>query len=336
MEDAPIALRMFELYAKGGQSLQSVQLAIKNEFGKTMSKGNVHLILKNRFYVGFFQWGGRTFPGKHDTFISNDLFTRAQQALATHNRPRYSKHDVAFRGLMRCAHDGCQITADVKKGKYTYYRCTGYRGKCALPRFTEDQISNRLGEVFESIRIPDDVLAQISGALEAEEHRILAEANMKRIRIEQRLATVRGLMDRSYEDKLNGTIPEDFWLRKMAEWREQETELLLQLKAMQDSTVTERRLSATRCLELANKAHFLYKSQSVAEQAKLLRMVLSNCKIDAVSLRAEYTKPFDLIFKSAQNEKWSGRLDSNQRPPAPEAGALPGCATPRSLVFEHR
>ena len=29
------------------------------------------------------------------------------------------------------------------------------------------------------------------------------------------------------------------------------------------------------------------------------------------------------------SEKWSGRLDSNQRPPAPKAGALPGCATPR-------
>jgi len=30
-----------------------------------------------------------------------------------------------------------------------------------------------------------------------------------------------------------------------------------------------------------------------------------------------------------RKEKWSGRLDSNQRPPAPKAGALPGCATPR-------
>src|SRR2546422_8285353 len=28
-------------------------------------------------------------------------------------------------------------------------------------------------------------------------------------------------------------------------------------------------------------------------------------------------------------EEWSGRLDLNQRPPAPHAGALPGCATPR-------
>lgn len=28
---------------------------------------------------------------------------------------------------------------------------------------------------------------------------------------------------------------------------------------------------------------------------------------------------------------WSGRLDSNQRPPRPERGALPGCATARKL-----
>ena len=31
--------------------------------------------------------------------------------------------------------------------------------------------------------------------------------------------------------------------------------------------------------------------------------------------------------------RWSGRLDSNQRPPAPKAGALPGCATPRQIQF---
>jgi len=31
----------------------------------------------------------------------------------------------------------------------------------------------------------------------------------------------------------------------------------------------------------------------------------------------------------AEGEKWSGRVDLNHRPPAPEAGALPGCATSR-------
>jgi hypothetical protein len=35
-------------------------------------------------------------------------------------------------------------------------------------------------------------------------------------------------------------------------------------------------------------------------------------------------------------EVWSGRADLNRGPPAPKAGALPGCATPRhdSIINE--
>jgi hypothetical protein len=32
---------------------------------------------------------------------------------------------------------------------------------------------------------------------------------------------------------------------------------------------------------------------------------------------------------SMQEVRWSGRQDLNLRPPAPKAGALPSCATPR-------
>src|SRR6266851_2184706 len=33
--------------------------------------------------------------------------------------------------------------------------------------------------------------------------------------------------------------------------------------------------------------------------------------------------------RTRKSSKWSGREDLNLRPPAPHAGALPGCATPR-------
>src|ERR1700738_15632 len=33
---------------------------------------------------------------------------------------------------------------------------------------------------------------------------------------------------------------------------------------------------------------------------------------------------------------WSGRQDSNLRPPAPKAGALPGCATPRKARVQYQ
>ena len=39
------------------------------------------------------------------------------------------------------------------------------------------------------------------------------------------------------------------------------------------------------------------------------------------------------LYQLNYRRKWSGRLDSNQRPPAPKAGALPNCATPRSSRY---
>jgi hypothetical protein len=58
---------------------------------------------------------------------------------------------------------------------------------------------------------------------------------------------------------------------------------------------------------IANKAYFLYVTQSHAEKAKLLKMIVSNCGIDAVSLYPAYRKPFDLIFKRAKTEEWRAR-----------------------------
>ncbi|HSY70528.1 MAG TPA: hypothetical protein VK813_17890, partial [Edaphobacter sp.] len=73
----------------------------------------------------------------------------------------------------------------------------------------------------------------------------------------------------------------------------------------------DRALDAEYAFELANKAYSLYISQNPAERAKLLRMLLSNSTVDATSITPTYRYPFDLIYKSAKMEKWSGRLDSN-------------------------
>ena len=47
---------------------------------------------------------------------------------------------------------------------------------------------------------------------------------------------------------------------------------------------------------------------------KLLKVVLSNCAIDAASVYPTYKKPFDMIFARAKNEEWRARRDSNSRP----------------------
>jgi hypothetical protein len=63
--------------------------------------------------------------------------------------------------LLTCAYDNCKVTAEIKKRKYLYYRCAGYRGKCDLPYFREDELGDRLGQVLKDIHIPDDILQQL-------------------------------------------------------------------------------------------------------------------------------------------------------------------------------
>lgn len=54
VEKAPIAKRIFELYASGSHSLASVRKTIQDEFGKVFHNGYLVRILKNPFYIGNF------------------------------------------------------------------------------------------------------------------------------------------------------------------------------------------------------------------------------------------------------------------------------------------
>jgi hypothetical protein len=67
-------------------------------------------------------------------------------------------------------------------------------------------------------------------------------------------------------------------------------------------------------LELANKAHFLYLTQTAEEKIKLLRMVLSSCAVDAVSVHPACRKPLDIIFERAKTGVWWAWVELNYRP----------------------
>ncbi len=165
-EKGTIAQHVFELYATGRYSLLGLAKEVLHVHGTCISKTNLHKMLMNPFYIGRFEWGGHTYQGTHLPLISSELYVRTQSVLHGGNAPRYSKHDIAFRGMLTCAHDNCTVTAELKKNKYVYYRCSGYRGKCALPRFREQEIVEKMGHVLEHVQIPDEVACAIEKSLE--------------------------------------------------------------------------------------------------------------------------------------------------------------------------
>lgn len=223
--------------------------------------------------------------------------------MSSFNRPKHQKHEFAFAGLLTCAFDDCGVTAEIKKGKYVYYHCTGYRGKCDLAYLREEVLGERLGQILRNIRIPDEILRQLQGSLTQDSKQFQEETAAQRTRLEQRHAAVRRRIEHAYLDKLDGKITGQFWATMNFEWQQEADGLELALQGLQAAN-PERLLTTNRILELANRAYSLYVKQGASEKDKLLRMVLSNCATDGVNLYPEYRKPFDLIFERAKAENW--------------------------------
>ena len=312
-EKSLIVKRMFEAYDSGSNSIDAVRQLVGDEFGIRMQRSQVHNILRNVFYIGLFIWSKKTYTGKHPAIVDPECFKRVQAALDGRSHPKRRCRNFAFGGgLLRCAHDGCTVTAELHtkpSGKqYVYYRCSYGKGKCSLPFMPEPDISEKLGEVLKNIFVPSEVVnavvESVRGDSEAAERRRQEQLS----RAQQRLAVLRTRMDKMYEDKLDARIDEEFWCRKNAEFREQEASLLAELGNLgSPASSNERALTAKNILELAHKAHFLYLTRNPAERGQLLKIVLLNCATDGVSLTPTYRKPFDVIFRRAKNEEWSGR-----------------------------
>jgi len=279
---------------------------------RKMTKSELHRLLKNPIYVGDFRWLGKVHRGSHEPLVSRETFDRVQEVMEGKGVKRngHRKHLHAFMGLLKCGRCGCTMTAEKKKGKYVYYRCTGFKGACGNAYIREEKLADLLGEVVKPIQITADVAEGIATAIRQSDGVAASQHADAQKQAENRRRTVVSKIDRGYEDFVSGRISETFWSRKSAEW-ETELQTVDAERARLERTHAPAVATAEKILELAKKAEILYKSQNPGEQRRLLETVLSNCTFDRGSLKPTYTSPFDLLVKGNETGNWRRGWDSN-------------------------
>jgi site-specific DNA recombinase len=218
-------------------------------------------------------------------------------------------------GLLTCGRCGCTITAERKKGKYTYYRCTAFRGRCGNSYIREEDLAELLGKVVEAIQIPEEWAEWIAQGVRESVSDLEAARQQSITQLTARQRIVQGKLDRGYDDYLEGRISGEFWSRKSAEWESDLAAVDAELSRVSQPTPAYA-VTAARILELAKTAHFLYSDQDLEGRRKLLDSVLSNCTFDRGTLCPTYVKPFDLLSRGRETGDWRGGRDSNPRPPA--------------------
>ena len=319
-EKAIFVRSLFEEYANGDYSLEQLSRTAKESglFSRNamiINKAGIHRILKNPIYYGEFIWKNKRYLGSHGPLISKGLFDKVQGEFERANHPLETKRELPFAGLVKCEKCGCSMTPEIKKGKYIYYHCTQFKGKCDNVYIRQETLADLFADIVKRIHIDEQMVEYIRTALlESQKDKMkFHEAAIESLR--KKYSQIQRLMDRAYEDKLTGKISADFWERKSKEWDSEMLDIQHEIKTHQNANLSYYQTGA-QILELANKAYDLYLQQTAHEQRKLLNTILSNCTFYRGTLYPTYRKPFDILAKGLQIQSKRGRRDSNSRPSA--------------------
>jgi site-specific DNA recombinase len=333
---APVVAHMFGWYASGTLSLKDLAAKCREaglihpRTGRDVTVSTIHMMLRNRIYTGEYEWRGRRYKGKHQPIITHELFDRVQGVLDGRQakKTKKGKMEFAFTGLMTCGHCGCAMVGEIKKKRYTYYHCSGFKGKCGEPYVREEVVEEKFYGLLGLAKLPPERLKWLTKAL-GDSHADEQKEHMEAVgRFQAEYDALRQRLHALYSDKLEGRIDRDVFDTFAADCHAKQEACLRGIErhqAAEEGYMQE----GIRLLELAGGAQKFFKQQSAAEKRELLGFVLSNSVWKNGTLTGTFRKPFDLIVEtaglagseagdgaefSAGHMVWLPGLDSNQRP----------------------
>jgi Recombinase zinc beta ribbon domain len=115
-----------------------------------------------------------------------------RRLLDGHQYGRRAKHDLTYSGLVVRGHCGCAMVGEIKKQRYVYYHCTGYRQRCPEPYTREELLTTRVIAHLGDLVIPKPVTDWLRAALSQSDvaERRAREQSLARAQAEHdRLAT---------------------------------------------------------------------------------------------------------------------------------------------------
>lgn len=328
-KEAQFVKAAFSMYSVGNISLRHLTQKLKNNGyifkpeTPEIPKTTLELMLKRFFYTGFYKYKGLVYEGRYSAIVSQEEFKKAQIAFGKDNKPKFrNSHQFAFAGLLTCGECGCTITADIKKGKYIYYKCTNHRPCSQNVYISEEQIEKQLKYALIGIGITKQHLEKLKIALKGsfmDENKYNQEQVQQ---ISEKIEKLETRLRQLYVDKLDGNVDNEMWLEYRNKWNVEIFSLKEQLEALK---VADMKYMDKGCelLEIAHKAYILAQNGDYKNNSEILFKVLNHPTLKDGKLSYEYTKPFNLFAEGLKCTVDLGRKDSNLRMPGPKPGALP-------------
>ena len=232
-DTAPYIEKMFELYATGSYSLLKLRrkmlddgMIYKN--GKNFYTSKIEAILKNEFYTGVFYWNGKKYEkASHQAIVSRELFEKVQKTMTNPHKSKSRKGLFPYTNLIKCGICGCALTAEIKKDKYIYYRCTGYKGNCKQTYLKQEVLERTFEELLSTIMISDAEHDLIMQGLRSSLQEKMDYHNNLVAQTERQIKFLQNRIDQAYLDKIDRKISEEFWQSHTSRWLEEKESLTM-------------------------------------------------------------------------------------------------------------
>jgi site-specific DNA recombinase len=260
-ERAFLIKRLFQEYSTGTCSqAELIRKAkgwgLETRKGQAVSAQTFNQLIVNPFYYGAMRVKGELYPHIYQPIITKDLFDACEAIRVGRGRTRAVKetrHPFLLRGLLTCAISGSTVTCDLKKGKYVYLICRDPKAPKKKLWIKENEILDQIRDVFRSIQIPADVLAEILDHLREthESEKAFHHASIKKLHKESE-DTARK-MDQLLDMFMDKSITKDIYDRKHTQLsaRQQEINRLLE---QHHSGNEQFKIALTSLITLASRA----------------------------------------------------------------------------------
>jgi hypothetical protein len=228
--------------------------------------------------------------------VSREIWGRCQEILDGRNqrKDRRVKHDFAFSGLLNCGHCGCSLVGELKKGRYVYHHCTGYRGKCPEPYTREEKLTDLFAGRLRALVIPPAVLEWLRETVAAGDVTERAARAQTLRRYQMELDRLQMRLDVLYDDRLDGRIDANTYDKKAQEIRGSQQRVRTKITQCQLAELAPP-TEAVDLMSLTSKAAELFERQSAREQRRLLRLVVREAIWQNRELRTCFREPFEQL-----------------------------------------
>lgn len=222
-ERAPLITKMFQLYASGSFTIETlttkmISLGLTTKFGGKLQESIVHRMLHSPFYYGKMVWRGKIEPGNHEPLVDYDTWLLCQRVMNKHNQnaSRKRKHNFLLNGFLYC--DVCQGRfygeQHLKKGKlYRHYHC----GTCKKGTYADiDELEKQVEKWFTKIKMTEKYAAELRGQAKEILESLRGTTNEERQSLVNQKTAIEQKMRAAEDNLLDGTFKKDQYQKVVA------------------------------------------------------------------------------------------------------------------------